>query len=326
MLYEVETKLERVVQGQGSFLIAGLIAFFGTLLLTKLLMKKLPCDLGREFAVDGTKSKGKPRGAGIVFVSVFVVAALICAPNIECFLYMVLVFLAMLTGFLDDAAKVPWGEYRKGLLDFLIAVMVAVVYLYFQGNSVYLALFHVQFEIPYILYGVLIVVLVWASINVTNCSDGVDGLSATLSMITLATITGLSLVLKQTDNWMTLRVVPMFILVLLAYLWYNATPSVLLMGDAGSRAMGLLISIAILMTQAPVFYLLAATVLIFDGGLGLVKVSLKRFLKISILTNTTCPLHDHVRKNKGWSNTQVVFRFAIIQLVISAVALTLVQM
>ena len=57
--------------------------------------------------------------------------------------------------------------------------------------------------------------------------------------------------------------------------------------------------------------------LIIDGGLGLVKVSLLRFLKTHILKNTTTPIHDHVRKKLGWSNAQVVFRFAIVQIVIS---------
>ena len=61
----------------------------------------------------------------------------------------------------------------------------------------------------------------------------------------------------------------------------------------------------------------ATGVLIIDGGLGLVKVSLLRFLKIHILKNTTTPIHDHVRKKLGWSNAQVVFRFAIIQIGVS---------
>ena len=72
-------------------------------------------------------------------------------------------------------------------------------------------------------------------------------------------------------------------------------------------------------------YLLVAAVLIADGGLGLVKVSLLRFLKIHILKNTITPIHDHVRKKGGWSNAQVVFRFAIIQIVISLAAIYLVM-
>ena len=92
------------------------------------------------------------------------------------------------------------------------------------------------------------------------------------------------------------------------------------MGDAGSRAMGVFISIAILKSGSPLLYIPAAFVIIMDGGLGLVKLSLIRLFKIRILKNTLTPLHDHVRKKLGWSNTQTVFRFAIIQIVISLAA------
>ena len=89
------------------------------------------------------------------------------------------------------------------------------------------------------------------------------------------------------------------------------------MGDAGSRARGLFIGVMILKSDSPLLYIPAALVLILDGGLGLIKVALLRFCKIHILKNIRTPLHDHVRKVMGWSNTQTVFRFAIIQIVIS---------
>jgi phospho-N-acetylmuramoyl-pentapeptide-transferase len=63
-----------------------------------------------------------------------------------------------------------------------------------------------------------------------------------------------------------------------------------------------------------------------DGGIGLLKVSLIRFLKIHILSNVRTPLHDHVRKNLGWSNAQTVFKFAIIQIIISVAVVWLVGM
>ena len=64
--------------------------------------------------------------------------------------------------------------------------------------------------------------------------------------------------------------------------------------------------------------------MILDGGLGLLKVSLIRVFKIYILKNVRTPLHDHVRKNKEWSNTQTVFRFAIIQIVVSMAVVSLI--
>ena len=61
-----------------------------------------------------------------------------------------------------------------------------------------------------------------------------------------------------------------------------------------------------------------AIILIIDGGLGLIKVSFIRFLHINLMQNIRTPIHDHMRKNKGWSDAQVVFRFAIIQIVVAA--------
>lgn len=274
-------------------LLRAAVAFLGTFFFLKWMMPYLPSDQGREYAVDGALSKGKARGAGIVFVLVFVVTVLLFTPmKLEHIIYLILVVLAMLTGFLDDAAKTPWGEYKKGFLDLVIAVLIAVTFIHYNSTEVTLALFGVSFVIPKILFGILVVILVWAAINVTNCSDGVDGLSATLTIVTLS-----SAYLLIHDSFG--KLVPAFILCLFAYLWYNANPSSLLMGDAGSRAMGLFIAITMLKTQSPFLYLLLGLITILDGGLGLIKVSLKRFLKISILTHTTCPLHDHVRKNKG---------------------------
>ena len=297
-----------------------LMAFAATCLTMYKGMDLLPKDQGRDFAVEGKKSAGKPRGAGFLFVLVFIAAALLFAkPGRETFIYLILVGAAMLTGFLDDCAKTPWGEYKKGILDLIIAVMTAVTFLNFNSSDVTFLLTGKTMTLPPVLFGVLAVVLVWVSINVTNCSDGVDGLSGTLTIITLMTIFLVDTLLadgKKTDGFSYL--ILLFCVCILGYLWYNATPSRLLMGDAGSRAMGLFISIAVLKTGSPFLYIPVALVLILDGGLGLVKVSLLRFLKIRILTKVRTPLHDQARKVWEWSNTQTVFRFAIIQIMLCA--------
>ena len=178
-----------------------------------------------------------------------------------------------------------------------------------------LALFDIRFTLHPIVFALLTVVLVWTSVNVTNCSDGVDGLSGTLTLITLMTIYIIDRIKDAGQDFSFL--ILLFSVCILGYLWYNATPSRLLMGDAGSRAMGLFISIAILKTGCPFLYIPVALVLLLDGGLGLGKVFLLRFFKIHILKNVRTPLHDHVRKVWDWSNTQTVYRFAIIQIIVS---------
>lgn len=92
------------------------------------------------------------------------------------------------------------------------------------------------------------------------------------------------------------------------------------MGDAGSRALGFYIAVLAMKSGHPFIYLILAIVLIADGGIGLVKIFLLRFFKIAILKNTRTPLHDHVRKEKEWSDTQVVFRFSIIQILFAVIA------
>ena len=302
-----------------------LFAFIATCFFTSVCSKWLPKDLGREFAHDGAKSAGKPRGAGIIFVLVFVVTAFLFAQiSLEMSIYILIVAFEMFTGFFDDAAEKPWGELKKGILDFILAALVAIVFLHYNSNVITIGITGTQITINPILFAILTIILVWVSINVTNCSDGVDGLSGTLTIITLMTIYVINYLKGITSSFNYLILV--FVVCILGYLWYNATPSKLLMGDAGSRAMGIFISIAALKMGMPFLYIPVAIVLILDGGLGLIKVSLIRFCKIHILKNTRTPLHDHVRKVKNWSNTQTVFRFAIIQIVISLATVYLVSM
>ena len=293
-----------------------LFAFAGTCFFLTKCSDYLPKDGGREFAHDGKLSKGKPRGAGLIFILVFTVATLLFAPlSREIVIYLILVAAEMLTGYMDDASEHPWGEYKKGLLDLIVAIVLAVTFLNYNSSTIEIATLGISVDILPIVFGILTVILVWASINVTNCADGVDGLSGTLAMITLMSIYLVGNIKGLDGEFPYLILV--FVICILGYLWYNATPSRLMMGDAGSRAMGIFISIAVLKTGSPLLYIPLAIVLILDGGLGLLKVFLLRFCKIHILKNIRTPLHDQVRKNMGWSNTQTVFRFAIIQIVVA---------
>ncbi|MCM1183982.1 MAG: phospho-N-acetylmuramoyl-pentapeptide-transferase [Roseburia sp.] len=299
--------------------------YLGTCLLLGIGIDKLPRDHGRAYAHDGVLSAGKPRGAGFIFILVFVAVTLLFAkPERETLIYLILTVAAMMTGFLDDCAKVSWGELRKGLLDLVIAIMTAITVVNFNGSDVLISLTGQTYHLHPMVYGVLAVILVWASINVTNCADGVDGLSGTLATISLSTI---YLIMNAREIAPEFAyIILLFIASILGYLWYNATPSCLMMGDAGSRAIGLFIAIAVMKTGSPFLYVLVACVLMVDGGIGLVKVALLRFLRIKILTKVRTPLHDHVRKNRKWSNAQTVFKFAIIQIMISAAVVWLIAM
>ena len=279
---------------------AAIIMFVVTFILTLKLMHKLPGDIGRAYAVNAEKAKGKPRGAGIIFVTCFCILSFIFAPfDIEYSVYLILLMFTMMTGFLDDASKIPWSDYKKGLLDLLISVGVAIT---FAANNSTLVEFKlistiirqpVTVELPYVVYVILATILIWMAINVVNCTDGVDGLCTSLSIICFLTF----LVITK-DSIIVYEI--LFIAAMAAYLWFNSSPSQILMGDAGSRTIGVFLAIAAMKCGDPFLFLPICIVFIVDGGIGLVKIFLKRFLKISIL-----------------KNTQTVMRFCIIQLVIS---------
>ena len=292
-----------------------LFAFAVTCIAISLGKNVLPRDAGRAYAINGSKSVGKPRGAGIIFIITFTFSCILFVQiDAEMVIYLILTFAAMLSGYLDDSSSSPWGELKKGLIDFAIAIMAAVTYLHYNPNTFDLAFFGVTITLNPIIYAILIVILIWVSINVTNCSDGVDGLCGTLSAITLSTAYVLFKIFNIEPSFS--HTILLMVVCILGYLWFNASPSKLLMGDAGSRAIGVFIAFVFLKLHHPFLYVIAAILLILDGGLGLIKVSFKRFLHVSIMKNIRTPIHDHMRKRLEWSDAQVVFRFAIIQLVV----------
>lgn len=291
-----------------------LFAFFVTIILIGVGKNVLPRDAGRAFAINGTKSVGKPRGAGLIFILTFTLTcALFVRLSNELLVYLILVLAAMLSGYLDDSSTTPWGNLKKGLIDLAISVMAAVTYLHYNPNTFNLLFFNKTITINPVLYGVLIIVLIWVSINVTNCSDGVDGLCGTLSCITLITVYVLFKGLDIEPNYR--QTVLIMVVCLLGYLWFNASPSKLLMGDAGSRAIGIFIAFTFLKLHAPLLYIPMAFVIIMDGGLGLFKVSMMRVFHFNPMKNIRTPIHDHMRKKIEWSDTQVVFRFSIVQII-----------
>ncbi len=286
--------------------------------LLKIFKNKLPRDQGREFAFNGKLSAGKVRGAGIIFVISFIAAALLFVPfSLEYAFYYILLFLGMLSGYLDDASEKPWGEYKKGAIDLAISALTAANFVYFNRDLTSISLFGWSLKIPAIVFGVIATVLVWMLINATNCSDGIDGFCGSLSIVSMISIAS-AVYLLGGDSNVTMLVILM-VVTLMPYLWSNSEPSSMMMGDAGSRALGLFLCIIIFKTgnillAAPLCFMLC-----LDGLLGILKVSLIRFLHINAFKKIRTPLHDHFRKNKGWSNSQVIFRFCMIQAVISAV-------
>jgi phospho-N-acetylmuramoyl-pentapeptide-transferase len=307
------------------------------ILLPKLAFQILPRDRGRAFAHDAKASEGKPTGAGVIFVAIFLmVQLLVLPPSPEAYGILALTAAACWFGFADDRSKLAWGEYKKGLIDLIISAAAAAILCHLKPIIVWLPFTKVTMTLPPLVFIPLASVLLWTTINATNCTDGVDGLSGTLVSLAFIAIGGLMYFVlghEKISEYLLLPHIPdgaswaimAFSMVgcLAGYLWYNAHPSQLLMGDAGSRALGFLLGVLVIASGNPFMVFVVSSVLLVNGGTGLVKVALLRFTKIAIFKNIRFPLHDHFRHKRGWSNPQVLVRFTLVQSILSIILIVL---
>ncbi|MCF7853721.1 MAG: phospho-N-acetylmuramoyl-pentapeptide-transferase [Candidatus Pacebacteria bacterium] len=345
----------------GSYLVLIGIGIAGAGLTTWLLFPRLwrllPVDRGRVHAVKATDAQGKPTGAGSLLMLLVVPWLFLLLPWTPKLWGIVACLLAcMLTGYLDDRSRSPWGEYFKGSLDLLIAFLTSLVLCQGRSMGIWLPIVKGDFELPVWLFIVISTLVLWFTINATNCSDGVDGLAGTLTLLSLFYLGAFLYVVIGHSEVADYLLVPhnpqgadgailVFTIAggLAGYLWYNAEPSSILMGDAGSRCLGLLVGVAVMMAGNPFLVLVVAPVILANGGTGLFKIVLLRILRrfgvevrppnilrqeageesggacprqhylIKAVHSIRFPLHDHCRNRLGWSNPQVLLRFVLIQ-------------
>ena len=346
----------RLLQSYALLLAGG--AFAAALLALVLLPRlwdKLPRDRGKAICSDlgGMKSAGKPTGAGFW-------VTLICLPIILLFaplrfwdlMAVVMLYAAMLFGYLDDRAMVPWGELKKGLLDAVVSVVIAIFLFLGHAEHVggalkmicWLPFWKEIVYVPFWIYVPAASAILWFTMNATNCSDGVDGLAGTLTVITLVMLAVILYIVVGYRPVAHYFLIPVYseaarwaIVVMIVaggfggYLWFNAEPSKILMGDAGSRFLGILVATASLMTGNPLLVLALSPIVLVNGGGGLGKLLLLRVAKKlgfdigedNVIRKIRFPLHDHCKKNLGWSNAQVLMRFVLLQLIIMPALLIL---
>ena len=285
---------------------------------------------------------GTPTMGGLLIVGALLTSTLLWARLDNPYIWMVL-FVTMafaLIGFADDYAKVSKQNSHgvSGRIRLLAGLIVAAIAGYWAAqyhpdglsNQLALPIFKdVLLNLGYFYLPFSIIVIVGAA-NAVNLTDGLDGLAIMPVMIAAGAFGVIAYAVGRIDfsDYLDVHYVPdtgeilIFCAGLigggLGFLWYNAPPAAVFMGDTGSLALGGALGAIAVATKHEI-------VLAIVGGLFVVE-ALSVIIQVLYFKRTgkrvflMAPIHHHYEK-KGWAEPQIVIRFWIISLILAMVGL-----
>jgi phospho-N-acetylmuramoyl-pentapeptide-transferase len=297
----------------------------------------------REDGPEGHFAKaGTPTMGGLLIVGALLFSTLLWARLDNPFVWMVaLVTLGFgLIGFWDDYAKVSKqnvkgvpGKVRLGL-GFVIAGLAAYWATIFHPTDLQYQLALPVFKDTLINLGVFFIpfamfVIVGAA-NAVNLTDGLDGLAIMPVMIAAGALGVIAYAVGRVDftEYLDVHYVPgtgeilVFVAGLagggLGFLWYNAPPAAVFMGDTGSLALGGALGAIAVASKHEI-------VLGIVGGLFVVEamsviIQVLYFKRTGKRVFLMAPIHHHYEK-KGWAEPQIVIRFWIIAVILALIGL-----
>ncbi len=324
------------------------VFFFGPRIIAGLRLKQ---GKGQPIRVDGPAShlltkKGTPTMGGLMILSGLIVSTLLWANLANYFVWIVLLVMIGfgLIGFYDDYLKVTRQSHAgfsgrlRLLIETAIALVACLLMLYFgavhtssislPGHNGYVANLGWLFPI----FGAFVIV---AAGNAVNLTDGLDGLAIVPVMIAAGTFgfiaylvgnaifskyLGVNFVIGAGD----LAVVcGALIGAGTGFLWFNAPPAQIFMGDTGSLALGGLLGTIAVAVKHEIVLVIVGGLFVLEAVSVIVQVTSfkltgKRVFKMA-------PIHHHFEQ-LGWSESQIVIRFWIIAFMLALIGLSTLKL
>jgi phospho-N-acetylmuramoyl-pentapeptide-transferase len=306
---------------------------------------------GQPIRDDGPQSHfakaGTPTMGGLLILSALLFSTLLWARLDNAYVWIVLgvTFAFGLIGFADDYAKVS-KQNTKGVssrIRFFLGLMIAAAAC-FAAALAHPAALSYTLALPvfkdtlihmgwfFIPFGMIVIV---GSANAVNLTDGLDGLAIMPVMIAAGTLGVIAYVVGNYNytEYLGVHFVPgtgellIFTAALfgggLGFLWYNAPPAAVFMGDTGSLALGGALGAIAVCTKHEI-------VLAIVGGLFVVEamsviIQVLYFKRTGRRVFLMAPIHHHFEK-KGWAEPQIVIRFWIISLILALIGLATLKL
>ena len=277
----------------------------------------------REEGPEGHKTKeGTPTMGGVlIWFAVLIPFMIFSRFSVASITVLIAALGNALIGFADDWTKIVrkrslgLSARYKLLLQLVLALFIGFIALHFVGldTRVDVPFTAYKLELGTVGFYALIFLILAGFSNAVNLTDGLDGLAAGASAIVLVAMAGIAFVIGRNANdpgITDLMVVSGCIGgACLGFLWYNAFPAEVFMGDTGSLGLGGAIAGMAVLTRTEFVLLIIGGLFVIEAGSVIAQViAFKLFHRRVLLM---APLHHHFEL-KAWSETKIIVRFWII--------------
>jgi phospho-N-acetylmuramoyl-pentapeptide-transferase len=330
---------------------------FGGKVIRKLSELKFGQEIREEGPASHYEKKGTPTMGGVLILCSVFLSTILWARLDSLYLWLALGATTSfgVIGFIDDYIKIVKKRSlgltgKQKLFGQLITAVVVWGCLWYFANypwNISIPFLKVTAEangvsyVPPIVYLLFIIFVLLGSSNAVNLTDGLDGLATSVTFIAMSALTALTYV-SSDARWSEILLIThkpeaaeltvfcgAMVGASLGFLWYNAPPAQVFMGDVGSLAIGgALGTVAILTKQefllpfiGGVFILEAASVMLQVSIFKLTKRGGKPGTRIFKMT----PLHHHFEMS-GWKEPKIVFRFVIVAILFALLSLSTLKL
>lgn len=307
-------------------------------LITIPILKKL--KVGQIERDDGPASHLKKQGTPTMGGIIMIIAIIIVVTGTYLFLFAIdkqelgreLLPLLLITigfgmvGFIDDFKKLVLKntEGLKPSYKMLGLLIIAVAYVLFLiqglriGTDTYVPIIKTYINIPIYVYIPLAIVVILAATNAINLTDGIDGLSSSVSVIiiTCLTVIGIGNQIYEVSIFGSI-----VIGATLGFLMFNLHPAKIFMGDTGSLMLGGVISGLSLYLKMPLLLIIIAIIPVLETLSVIIQVAY--FKKTGNRIFKMAPLHHHFELS-GWKENKVVVIFSLITLIACFIGLKII--
>jgi phospho-N-acetylmuramoyl-pentapeptide-transferase len=318
---------------RGEVLIAGMAAMLITIFLGPRFIEYLRVkEFGQHIREEGpeehhTKAGTPTMGGLIVFVAIAIPYLVLSDRDVESLAVFGVALGSAAIGFADDWLKIvkrrSLGLSARWKLLAQIGLALAIWWIATEevglDPTLQVRLFDAEIYIGPVLYVLLTFLVIAGASNGVNLSDGLDGLAAGSCAIVFLAYTAITI----TNGQEGLAILSACLVgASVGFLWFNAFPASIFMGDTGSLGLGGAIGALAVMTQTELLLVILGGIFVIEAlSVALQVLSFKLFRRRVLLM---APVHHHFEL-LAWSETKIMLRFWIVAAVCSGIGYTLYQ-